>query len=39
MSDILDLMKQISDAGFEIVKTEGLYTFDGVPGFSAGQGQ
>ena len=27
------------DAGIDFVKTEHLYTFDGVPGFSLGQGQ
>lgn len=26
-------------AGLEVVKTEGLYTFDGRPGYSLGQGQ
>ncbi|MCS6979358.1 MAG: NADP-dependent isocitrate dehydrogenase [Flavobacteriales bacterium] len=37
--DVLNLMQQIVQAGFEIIKTENLYTFDGEPGFSAGQGQ
>jgi isocitrate dehydrogenase len=30
---------QVHDNTFSIIKTENLYTFDGVPGFSAGQGQ
>lgn len=38
-NDVLSLMQQISNAGFDIIKTENLYTFDGEPGFSAGQGQ
>ncbi|GAA4343540.1 NADP-dependent isocitrate dehydrogenase [Flaviaesturariibacter amylovorans] len=36
---MLFLLQQISKAGLDIIKTENLYTFDGVPGFSAGQGQ
>jgi isocitrate dehydrogenase len=27
------------DAGFDVVKTENLYTFDGKPGYSLSQGQ
>jgi isocitrate dehydrogenase len=38
-NDVLNLMQQITNAGFEIIKTENLYTFDGEAGFSAGQGQ
>lgn len=34
-----ELMMRIAQAGFDVVKTEGLYTFDGEPGFSLGQGQ
>lgn len=26
-------------AGFDVIKTEGLYAFDGTPGYSLGQGQ
>ncbi|NJS14245.1 MAG: NADP-dependent isocitrate dehydrogenase [Sphingopyxis sp.] len=29
----------LSRAGIDVVKTEGLYTFDDVPGYSLGQGQ
>ncbi len=36
---MLFLLQQISKAGYDIIKTENLYTFDGVPGFSAAQGQ
>jgi isocitrate dehydrogenase len=37
--DVLDLMEQVNQRGLEIIKTENLYTFDGVPGFTAAQGQ
>lgn len=36
---VISLLQQVHDAGFEIIKTENLYTFDGEPGFSMGQGQ
>lgn len=36
--EILEIMKVIDAAGFEIIKTENLYRFDGVNAFSAGQG-
>lgn len=36
---VLDLLSKINAAGFEIIKTEHLYTFDGEPGFTLGQGQ
>lgn len=38
-TDIIALMKVVTDAGFDIIKTENLCTFDGVPSFSLGQGQ
>ncbi|MGF1534598.1 MAG: NADP-dependent isocitrate dehydrogenase [Bernardetiaceae bacterium] len=38
-NELLDLMKVVVDAGFEIIKTEYLCTFDGERGFSLGQGQ
>jgi isocitrate dehydrogenase len=38
-SDVLKLMEEIHGLGLEIIKTENLYTFDGVPGFTAAQGQ
>jgi len=37
--DVLDLMEQVNQQGLEIIKTENLYTFDGIPGFTAAQGQ
>ena len=37
--DVLNLMQQIHSAGFDIIKTENLCTFDGKPTFSLGQGQ
>jgi isocitrate dehydrogenase len=36
---VIDLMQRASSAGFDIIKTEGLYNFDGKPGFSLSQGQ
>jgi isocitrate dehydrogenase len=38
-AQVLALLQQIDQAGFEVIKTENLYTFDGQPGFSLGQGQ
>ena len=35
----LALFNRIVESGLDIVKHEGLYTFDGEPGFSKGQGQ
>lgn len=36
---IIDLLTQIRGAGFDFIKTENLYTFDGVKGFTVAQGQ
>ncbi len=36
---VIDLMQRATNAGLEFLKTEGLYHFDGKPGFSLGQGQ
>lgn len=36
---VIDLLQRIDAGGFDIIKTEHLYTFDGKPGFSLGQGQ
>jgi isocitrate dehydrogenase len=36
---IIDLLQRFSDAGFDVIKTENLYTFDGKPGFSLAQGE
>jgi isocitrate dehydrogenase len=35
-SDVLALLGRISQAGYDFIKTEHLYTFDGIPGFSSG---
>ena len=35
----IELLRRLGDAGFPFIKTEGLFTFDGEPGFSRGQGQ
>jgi isocitrate dehydrogenase len=37
--DIIQLLQRISEAGFDFIKTEGLYRFDGVNGFSVAQGE
>ena len=36
---ILDLLRAIHRAGFDVIKTENLYTFDGERGYSLGQGE
>lgn len=36
---IIDLPQRVHNLGLDIIKTEQLYTFDGEPGFSLGQGQ
>jgi isocitrate dehydrogenase len=33
------LQDRITSAGFDVVKTEGLYNFDGKRGYSLGQGE
>jgi isocitrate dehydrogenase len=38
-SAIVALLDRVTKAGLEFVKLEGLYNFDGKPGFSRGQGQ
>ena len=37
--DIIELLKSIQDGGFDFIKTEHLYTFDGERGYSLGQGE
>jgi isocitrate dehydrogenase len=37
--DTVDLQGRIVDAGLDVIKTEGLFTFDGEQGFSKGQGR
>ncbi len=36
---VISLLGRLSTAGMPFIKTEGLFTFDGKPGFSLGQGQ
>jgi isocitrate dehydrogenase len=36
---VIGLLQQVINAGFEVIKTENLYTFDGEAGYSLGQGQ
>jgi isocitrate dehydrogenase len=37
--EVLKLLGMLQENGFEVVKTENLYLFDGEPGFTLGQGQ
>ncbi|MBR9999442.1 MAG: NADP-dependent isocitrate dehydrogenase [Cyclobacteriaceae bacterium] len=37
--DIVELLKAIHSEGFDFIKTEHLYTFDGERGYSLGQGE
>lgn len=37
--DIAELLTGIAHSGLDAIKTENLYTFDGVPGYSLGQGE
>ncbi|MFM9023051.1 MAG: NADP-dependent isocitrate dehydrogenase [Solirubrobacterales bacterium] len=36
---VVETLRVLNDAGVDFVKTEGLYRFDGEPGYSLGQGQ
>jgi isocitrate dehydrogenase len=36
---ILELLTRITDGGLDVIKTENLCTFDGVAGYTLGQGQ
>ncbi|MFD2037630.1 NADP-dependent isocitrate dehydrogenase [Belliella marina] len=38
-AQILDLMDQVSKLGFDFIKTENLYSFDGVRAYSLAQGE
>ena len=37
--DVIALLARVHSLGLDFIKTEHLYTFDGEPGFSLGQGQ
>lgn len=36
---LIDVLQQVKALGFDFIKTENLYTFDGVRGFSLAQGE
>ncbi len=38
-ADIIELLDKLSKAGLNFIKLENLYDFDGIPGYSLGQGQ
>ncbi|MBI4876842.1 MAG: NADP-dependent isocitrate dehydrogenase [Acidobacteria bacterium] len=38
-TQVIRLLERAAAAGFDVVKTENLYTYDGKPGYSAGQGE
>jgi isocitrate dehydrogenase len=38
-AQVIALLGRLADAGLGFIKTEGLFNFDGQPGFSLGQGQ
>ena len=37
--EVIELQRRLAESGLFPIKTEGLFAFDGVPGFSKGQGQ
>ncbi len=37
--EVVQLLDRLTQAGLQMIKTENLYTFDGQPGFSRGQGE
>ncbi len=37
-TQVIELLKRVTEAGFDVIKTENLYHFDGIPGFSAVHG-
>jgi len=38
-TDVVSLLGRVVEAGLEVIKHENLCTFDGVAGYSLGQGQ
>ena len=38
-SDIIHLLRSAEEMNIDVIKTENLYSFDGIPAFSLGQGQ
>jgi isocitrate dehydrogenase len=39
VSQVLELLARIDGTGLDVIKTEHLYTYDGAPGYSLGQGE
>ena len=39
VAPVIGLLQRLADAGHSFIKSEGLFTFDGEPGFTKGQGQ
>ena len=39
VAPVIALLQRLADAGHSFIKSEGLFTFDGEPGFTKGQGQ
>jgi len=38
-SQVVSLLQRFAEAGFDVIKTENLYTFNGKPGYSSIQGE
>ncbi len=38
-AEIASLLRRLAEAELDVIKTESLYTFDGEPGYSPGQGE
>lgn len=38
-AQIVSLLQRVGDAGCDFIKIENLYNFDGVAGYSLGQGE
>jgi len=38
-AQLISLLRRVADSGYDFIKTENLYTFDGERGFSLDQGQ
>ncbi|MFL5629476.1 MAG: NADP-dependent isocitrate dehydrogenase, partial [Ktedonobacteraceae bacterium] len=38
-AQIISLLQRIAEAGFDFIKTENLYNFDGKAAYSVGQGE
>jgi isocitrate dehydrogenase len=36
--EILNLLQKLTSQGFDLIKTENLFSFDGTPGYSSAQG-